>query len=184
MAGLEPLAPAEVDARAAGVRLLVLDVDGVLTDGGIVMDDAGAEFKRFHVRDGHGIKLLQRRGIPVALITGRRSGVVEQRAAELGIEHVYQGAEDKRAALADLLERLDTDPQAVAMVGDDVVDLPLLVRAGLAVTVADGHAAVRERAHWVTEAAGGRGAVREVTDRILRAQGHEDALLRDYLEPG
>jgi 3-deoxy-D-manno-octulosonate 8-phosphate phosphatase (KDO 8-P phosphatase) len=184
MAGLGPLEPAEVDARAARTGLLVLDVDGVLTDGGIVMDDAGNELKRFHVRDGHGIKLVQRRGIPVAVITGRRSGVVEQRAAELGIEHVYQGAEDKRAAMRDLLARLDLAPEAVAMVGDDVVDLPLLARAGLAVTVADGHPAVRERAHWVTASGGGRGAVREVCDRLLRAQGHETALLQDYLEPG
>ncbi|HKL78170.1 MAG TPA: HAD hydrolase family protein [Gammaproteobacteria bacterium] len=179
-----PLPADEVDARAAGIRLLVLDVDGVLTDGGIVMDDAGNEFKRFHVRDGHGIKLAQRHGIAVGLITGRRSGVVAERAAELGIAHVYQGAEDKRAALADLLARLDLAPAAMAMVGDDVVDLPLLVQAGLAVTVADGHPAVRERAHWVTAHGGGAGAVREVCDRVLRAQGHEAALLQDYLEPG
>jgi 3-deoxy-D-manno-octulosonate 8-phosphate phosphatase (KDO 8-P phosphatase) len=159
-------------------------VDGVLTEGGIYMDDAGAEYKRFDVRDGHGIKLLQRFGVGVALITGRTSGVVTHRAAELGIEHVYQGRVAKAPALDELLTATGMPAEAMAVVGDDVVDLPLMVRAGLAVTVADAHPAVTGRAHWTTAAAGGRGAVREVADRILRVQGHEATLIEGYLEAG
>ena len=181
---LSPLAPEAVDSRLAATRLLVLDVDGVLTAGGIFMDFEGREYKRFDVRDGHGIKLLQRFGVDVAIITGRRSGVVEQRARELGIEHVIQGALRKGEAFNELLATTGADPEQVAMVGDDVVDLPVMVRAGLALTVADGHPAVRERAHWATEACGGHGAVREIADRLLQAQGHWDDLLAAYLEPG
>ncbi|MFP4560873.1 MAG: KdsC family phosphatase [Thiohalorhabdus sp.] len=181
MSGLQPLSPAEVDRRAAAVELLVLDVDGVLTDGGIVLDDDGRELKRFHVRDGHGIKLLQRHGVPVAVVTGRTSGVVAARAEELGIAHLYQGREQKAPAFQELLERVNVAPEAVAMVGDDVVDLPILSRAGLAVTVPNAHPAVRERAHWCTESLGGQGAVREVTDRLLRAKGLEGKILAGYL---
>jgi 3-deoxy-D-manno-octulosonate 8-phosphate phosphatase (KDO 8-P phosphatase) len=180
---LTPLPPETVDRHLATTRLLVLDVDGVLTAGGIYMDFEGREYKRFDVRDGHGIKLAQRFGVTVAIITGRRSGVVEQRARELGIEHVIQGAVRKGEAFDDLLAATGADPASVAMVGDDVVDLPVMVRAGLGLTVADGHAAVRERAHWTTASAGGHGAVREITDRLLQAQGHWDTLLADYLEP-
>ena len=179
---LAPLSPEAVDARLARTRLLVLDVDGVLTAGGIFMDFEGREYKRFDVRDGHGIKLAQRVGVGVAIITGRRSGVVEQRARELGIDPVIQGAARKGEAFAELLAATGSAPDDVAMVGDDVVDLPVMVRAGLALTVADAHPAVRERAHWATAARGGHGAVREVVDRLLRAQGHWDDLLTGYLE--
>ncbi|HKJ70144.1 MAG TPA: HAD-IIIA family hydrolase [Gammaproteobacteria bacterium] len=171
-----------LDARMAAVRLLVLDVDGVLTAGGIFMDDDGREYKRFDVRDGHGIKLLQRFGVAVAIITGRRSGVVEQRARELGIEHVIQGALRKGEAFTELLAATGADAERVAMVGDDVVDLPVMVRAGLGLTVADAHPEVRTRAHWITESPGGHGAVREIADRLLRAQGHWDELMAGYLE--
>ena len=184
MEPIAPLSPASVDRCLANVRLLVLDVDGVLTEGGIFMDDAGREYKRFDVRDGHGLKLLQRFGLTVAVITGRTSGVVRERTAELGIAHVYQGYVAKAPALAALLDATGESAEALAVVGDDVVDLPLMVRAGLAVTVADAHPSVRERAHWTTANAGGHGAVREVVDRILRVQGHEEALLAGYLEPG
>lgn len=178
-----PLTAAELDERLAGIRLLVLDVDGVLTAGGIFMDEDGREYKRFHVRDGHGIKLLQGIGVTVAIISGRRSGVVDQRARELGIEHVIQGATDKGKAFTELLAATGADPDEAAMIGDDVVDLPIMVRAGLALTVANAHPAVRERAHWTTTAGGGDGAVREVTDRLLRAQDRWDELLAGYLEP-
>ena len=178
-----PLDPEALEARASGVRLLILDVDGVLTDGGIVLDDSGREYKRFHVRDGHGIKLLQQQGISVAIVTGRRSAVVEHRAWELGIREVHQGAVQKGPALEEVLEACGVAPAEAAMIGDDVVDLPILSRTGLAVAVADAHPAVRERAHWVTAAGGGRGAVREVADRILRARGLEEKVLSAYLEP-
>ncbi|MFA9459744.1 KdsC family phosphatase [Thiohalorhabdus sp. Cl-TMA] len=184
MSGLHPLSPTEVDARAAAVELLVLDVDGVLTDGGILMDDDGRELKRFHVRDGHGIKLLQHYGVPVAVITGRTSGVVAKRAEELGIAYVYQGYRRKEPAFQALLEQVNVAAAAVAMVGDDVVDLPIMVQAGLTVTVPNAHSLVRRRAHWCTHSAGGHGAVREVTDRLLRAKGLEERILADYLTPG
>jgi len=183
MSALRPLPDAEIDARAAAVELLVLDVDGVLTDGGILMDDDGRELKRFHVRDGHGIKLLQRHGVPVAVITGRSSRVVAHRAEELGIAHLFQGYERKAPAFRDLLERVNVAPEAVAMVGDDVVDLPIMVQAGLAVTVPNAHPEVGRRAHWCTGCAGGQGAVREVADRLLRARGLEESILAGYLEP-
>ena len=179
---LSPLSPEEVEQRLAGIRLLILDVDGVLTAGGIFMDFEGREYKRFDVRDGHGIKLLQRYGVTVAIITGRRSGVVERRARELGIEHVIQGAARKGEACDTLLEETGADPARTAMVGDDVVDLPVMVRTGLALTVADAHPAVRERAHWTTAERGGHGAVREIADRLLQAQGRWDELLAAYLE--
>ena len=168
-------------ARARAVRLLLLDVDGVLTDGGLRYDDGGGEAKTFHVHDGHGLKMLQAQGVPVGIITSRQSPLVARRASELGIAHLRQGASDKRAALDALLADLGLDAQAVAYVGDDVIDLPVMTRVGLAVAVADAHPEVRARAHWVTRAAGGRGAVREVCDLLLAATGRLDAALAPYL---
>ncbi|ROR29762.1 KdsC family phosphatase [Inmirania thermothiophila] len=165
------LAQDELVRRAAGIRLLVLDVDGVLTDGRLYVDEAGRETKAFHVRDGHGIKLAHRAGIAVALVSGRRSGAVDARAAELGIGHVCAGVEDKAAALARLCRETGIDAAAAACVGDDVVDLPMMAAAGLAVAVADAHPAVLARAHWVTSRPGGAGAVREVCDLLLAARG-------------
>lgn len=178
---LSPLSPEAVQDRLARTRLLILDVDGVLTAGGIHMDFEGREYKRFDVRDGHGIKLLQRHGVAVAIITGRRSAVVERRAQELGIEPVIQGAARKGEALDQVLATTGAEAEHTAMVGDDVVDLPVMVRTGLGLTVADAHPAVRQRAHWTTANAGGHGAVREIADWLLQAQGHWDNLLADYL---
>ena len=167
--------------RAHDVRLLLLDVDGVLTDGGLRYDDGDGEAKTFHVHDGHGLKMLQEQGIPVGIITSRESPLVARRAAELGIEHLHQGCGDKRKTFSALLQRLDLDASAVAYVGDDVIDLPVMTGVGLAIAVADAHPEVRGRAHWVTSANGGRGAVREVCDLLLAAQGRLDAALRPYL---
>lgn len=181
MTTIGPLPTEELEHRLARIRLLVLDVDGVLTEGGIYMADDGAEHKRFDVRDGHGIKLLQQAGIRVAIVSGRRAPVVTHRAEELGIEHVTQGAIRKGPAFEALLVATGVEAESVAAVGDDVVDLPLLTRCGLAVTVADAHPEVRKRAHWTTEAPGGHGAVRELADRLLTAQGHWWGLIDDYL---
>jgi len=167
--------------RAARIRLLALDVDGVLTDGQLYFDSQGNELKAFNTRDGLGLKALQRFGIELAIITGRRSSMVAARAAQLQIQHVYQGSDDKLSAYMDLLEKTRLAPEQVCYAGDDWVDLPVLQRVGLAVTVADADPEVRNRVHWVTGRAGGRGAVREICDRILSAQGHDRVLLQELL---
>jgi 3-deoxy-D-manno-octulosonate 8-phosphate phosphatase (KDO 8-P phosphatase) len=153
------------------VRLLILDVDGVLTDGKIIIDDAGLESKQFDVRDGHGLKMLMRCGIGVVLLTGRRSRVVEHRAADLGITEVHQGVWNKAEAFTGILERAELAPEATAYVGDDVVDIPLLKRVGFSVAVADAVPEVQKIVDHVTKCPGGRGAVREVCEIILGAQG-------------
>src|SRR5262245_51065162 len=161
--------------RCAGVDLLVLDVDGVLTEGGIVYGalgrEANLEVKAFHVRDGSGLKLWHLAGKRSAIITGRSSPLVEVRASELGVSRVLQGAADKRPALEQLLHELNVSAQAACCVGDDVPDLPALALAGLAVVAGDGCPEARAAAHYVTRARGGRGAVRETIERILRCQG-------------
>jgi 3-deoxy-D-manno-octulosonate 8-phosphate phosphatase (KDO 8-P phosphatase) len=165
---------------ARAVRLLICDVDGVLTDGRIIFDDNGVQSKSFDVRDGHGLKMLQREGVTVALITGRSSKVVEARARELGITEVFQGIKQKRPVFEELIARLGLKPREVAYVGDDVVDLPVMVLVGLSVAVADAHADVRAMADHVTERPGGRGAVREVCELILKAKGHWDEIIKAY----
>ncbi len=156
--------------RANDVRLLVLDVDGVLTDGRLYFSARGEELKCFHVRDGAGIVQLVRAGIQVAVISGRSSRAVERRMSELGVTWVRQGIEDKLAALQELLDILSLGPQAVACMGDDLADVPIFEVARLAVAVADAHASVKSRAHFITQALGGQGAVREVCDLILESQ--------------
>lgn len=157
--------------RCAGIRLLVVDVDGVLTDGGIVYTSDGVELKRFHVRDGSALKLWNQDGRRSAVITGRRSPLVEVRAAELGVQFVYQGASDKMTSYRELLARSGASPAEVCYVGDDLPDLPLLRHCGLAVAVADACPEARADAHYVARQAGGRGAVREVIELVLRCQG-------------
>lgn len=163
------------------LKLLILDVDGVLTDGRLFFDDNGKEYKCFHARDGHGIKLLRQSGVQVAVISGRKSNSVALRMQTLGVELVYQGHENKRAAFAEILQSLNLSVKQVAYVGDDVLDLPVMVQAGFAVAVADAHFAVKQHAHWCTEIAGGQGAVREVCDLIMQVQGSFDAMLQTYL---
>ncbi|MBU2262566.1 MAG: HAD-IIIA family hydrolase [Proteobacteria bacterium] len=153
------------------VKLLILDVDGVLTDGRIIIDDAGAESKNFDVRDGHGLKILMRYGIEVALLTGRRSQVVEHRAAELGIAEVHQGIWNKAEVFAEILQRRNLAPEETAYAGDDVVDIPVLRQVGFAVAMADAVPEVCHVADYVTSCRGGRGAVRELCEMILKAQG-------------
>jgi 3-deoxy-D-manno-octulosonate 8-phosphate phosphatase (KDO 8-P phosphatase) len=167
--------------RAARIRMLVLDVDGVLTDGNLYFDDQGNETKAFCTRDGLGMRALQQHGTVLALITGRQSAIVEHRAANLGVKHVYQGRNDKLNAFNELLAETGIDEQQVCYAGDDWVDLPVLERVGLAVTVADADPVVKKRVHWITTREGGRGAVREICDLILAARGLDQAVLDGIL---
>lgn len=171
----------DVIARAQAVRLAVFDVDGVLTDGRLYMNDAGEEIKAFHTLDGHGLKMLNATGIELAIITGRTSKSVELRARNLGFAYLFQGVEDKLAKFTELMHSLNIEASATAFMGDDVVDLPCLIRAGLAIAVPAAPALVRRHAHYVTEAQGGMGAVREACELIMRAQGTLDAQLAKYL---
>ena len=157
-------------ALAARLRLLVLDVDGVMTDGALYFGARGEQLKVFHVRDGHGVKLLQAAGVQVAVISGRKSAAVARRCRDLGIRHVFQGIDDKSRALDGLLKRLRLTPAQFACVGDDTPDVPLFVRAAFAVAVADAHPLARAAAHRITTLPGGRGAVREVCDWLLDAR--------------
>ncbi len=174
---------ADVVLEAAGkIKLLILDVDGVLTDGGIILDNEGNELKSFHVRDGHGIRLLIRKGVDVAIITGRRSKVVERRAHELGVKEVYQKCFNKVIAYERIKETFALQDEEIAYIGDDVVDIPLLRRVGLPVTVADASEDVRAFSMIVTGNRGGRGAVREITDLILKAKGFWEEIINDYIK--
>lgn len=172
------------EAKAARVRLFLVDVDGVLTDGGIILDDDGRETKRFNVRDGHGIVLLRRAGIDVGIITGRTSRVVEVRARDLGISLVRQGVLDKLAALREVLDATGRRPEEVSYVGDDLVDLPILRNVGFAAVVADADAAIVPAADYVSSRPGGHGAVREIIEFVLRAQGAWDTVTAKYLAEG
>lgn len=168
--------------RAAGIRLLALDVDGVLTDGKIYFDSEGRELKSFYTRDGLGMKALQRSGTRLAIITGRKSPMVTQRATELDIDFVFQGSSDKLEAYMELLDQSGLEDKQVCYAGDDWIDLPVLRRCGLAITVPTADRELRERVHWVTTRDGGDGAVREICDLILTAQGHFERLLQEILE--
>lgn len=164
------------------VKLLILDADGVLTDGSIVYTDEGVELKAFNVRDGHGIKLLMRSGIGVAIITARESRAMSHRAQNLGITDLYQGRLDKAAALDEILKSKKLNPLQIAYVGDDIIDLPVLRQVGFSVAVADAVREVKERVDYVTAAFGGKGAVREVVELILKTQGRWDEVMKRYLE--
>ena len=171
----------DIIARARAVRLVVFDVDGVLTDGALYIDTEGREHKVFHSRDGHGMKMLRDCGVELAIITGRSSPAVTHRMASLGIEHVFQGQQDKLPAFRQLLVTLGLEAEQAAYVGDDVVDLPIMRRVGFAVAVADAHPLVKRHAHWQTANPGGRGAARDVCELIMEAQGRLDAVLERYL---
>ena len=159
----------DIQDRAKAIKLMAFDIDGVMTDGGLHYTDDGGELKTFNVQDGLGIKLLQRAGFEVAIVTGRTSGVVAARAADLAIHHVYQGVGNKHQAVAELLARLSLDWRECAFMGDDLIDLPVMRHCGLAIAPANARPIVRELAHVVTRASGGRGAVREAIELILAA---------------
>jgi 3-deoxy-D-manno-octulosonate 8-phosphate phosphatase (KDO 8-P phosphatase) len=168
--------------KAKKLKLLILDVDGVLTDGSLFFDQEGNEYKAFHARDGHGIKLLRQTGVEVAVISGRKSNSVALRMKSLGIEHVYQGHENKIAAFNEIIAKIGITPEQAAHVGDDLLDLPIMIRVGLAVAVADANFVVKQHADWCTSLSGGHGAVREVCDFIMQAQGHFDDIVATYLK--
>ncbi len=167
--------------RASRIRLAIFDVDGVLTDGSLYLGDDGQEYKAFHSRDGHGMVMLLGTGVRLAVITGRQSEVVRLRMESLGIPHIYQGQRDKIPAYLHLRDSLDLADSDIAYVGDDVVDLPIMRRVGLAVAVGDAHPAVRRHAHWCTSLGGGRGAAREVCELIMEAQGTLEPSIARYL---
>jgi 3-deoxy-D-manno-octulosonate 8-phosphate phosphatase (KDO 8-P phosphatase) len=167
--------------RAARIRLMIFDIDGVLTDGSLHYGPEGEIFKTFNVLDGHGIKLLQQSGILTAIISARKSSIVERRAADLGVSHVQQGVHDKREVFEHLLAQTGNTAENCGFIGDDVIDLPVLLRVGFAASVPNAHPEVQSRVHYVTKASGGAGAVRELCDFILRAQGKYEAALAQYL---
>ncbi|UCD70655.1 MAG: HAD-IIIA family hydrolase [Syntrophobacterales bacterium] len=167
--------------KAKNVKLLILDVDGVLTDGRIVIDDRGVETKCFDVRDGHGIKLLKRANIEVVIITGRKSHVVSHRARELGIDSVYQNIHDKLEVYQALLDDKGLKDEEVGFMGDDLVDLPLMKRVGFSAVVADGIEDLKSCADYISRNRGGRGAVREISELILKAQGKWAEVMERYL---
>ena len=176
-----PLSLEEVHARARRVRLLLLDVDGVLTDGTINVDSVGGESKLFFIRDGLSLVWARREGIEVGLLSGRPSQATTRRAAELGIRIVVQGGTDKRGGYAEILASNGFTDEDVAYMGDDLVDLPVLGKVGLATAPADAIAEVRSRVHWVSPSAAGRGAVRELVQLVFEAQGRWSGLVDSYL---
>ncbi len=167
--------------RAARLRIMVFDVDGVLTDGRLWYGPLGEELKAFHVRDGHGLKLLAQCGVTAALLTGRRSKALTVRAAELGLRHVLQGVEDKRPAFDQLLAELGVEPDAAGYMGDDLPDVPVLRHCGFACVPPGAHALALRRAHYVADAPAGGGAAREVCEYVLGAQGRLEGALAKYL---
>jgi len=171
----------EAYERARQVRLVIFDVDGVLTDGRIFLNDAGEETKGFHSRDGHGMKLLKQAGLETAIISGRTARCVEVRASGLDVGVLYQGVEDKLAVYEELLRRTGLTPEQTAYIGDDVVDLPVMRRCGFAACVPEAPEVVRAHAHYICRLPGGLGAVREWCEMILRAQGRFDQALARYL---
>ncbi len=167
--------------RAKQIRLIIFDVDGVLTDSSLFLGDDGQEYKAFNSRDGLGMKLLQKSGVEIGIITGRTSNVVALRMESLGIRHVYQGRRHKVPAFEELRDKLGLVNEQIAYVGDDVVDLPVMRQVGLAITVSDAHPLVKQHAHWQTRAGGGRGAAREICEMLMEAQGNLDQAFEKYL---
>ena len=178
---MQTLTP-ELQARAAAVKLLIMDVDGVLTDGRIFIRDNGEEIKSFHTLDGHGLKMLQATGVQTAIITGRDAPSVGVRVRQLGIGHYYKGIHDKRAAYAQLRAEAGVEEHECAFIGDDVVDLPVMVRCGLPVAVPEAHRFTLQHAAYVTQKSAGNGAVRELCDLIMQAQGTLEAALQEYVK--
>jgi 3-deoxy-D-manno-octulosonate 8-phosphate phosphatase (KDO 8-P phosphatase) len=168
-------------ARAARIKLMIFDVDGILTDGSLHFGPDGEIIKTFNVLDGHGIKMLQQSGVAAAIISARQSPIVLKRATDLGIRYVQQGIHDKRSAFEQLLKETSVPADMCGFIGDDVIDLPILTRVGFAASVPNGHAEVRSRVHYVTQACGGHGAAREICDLVLRAQGKYEAAMALYL---
>lgn len=171
----------DILARAAKIKLLVFDVDGVLTDGSLYLTEQGEELKAFNSRDGHGMKMLQSTGVDIAIITGRTSNIVSHRMQELEIKYVYQGQKNKLLAYQKLLSQLSLTAEQIAYIGDDIVDLPVMRKVGLSVAVQDAHDLVKKYAHWLTPSNGGKGAGRDICELIMQARGTLDSELEKYL---
>jgi 3-deoxy-D-manno-octulosonate 8-phosphate phosphatase (KDO 8-P phosphatase) len=171
-----------IQTLSRDIKLIIFDIDGVLTNGTLFLGDDGQEYKAFNSRDGHGMRMLLECGLRAAIITGRKSNVVEHRMRDLGIDIVYQGFRDKRPAFRALLEETGLDTRHIAYMGDDVVDLPVMTRVGMAIATADAHPFVLQHADYVTRACGGAGAAREAIETILQAQGLLEDKLQSYLE--
>lgn len=161
----------ELASRLQSIKLLICDVDGVFSDGRIYMGNNGEELKTFHTRDGYGVKALQGTGVALAVITGRESKIVSNRMGALGIEHIYQGCDNKLLAFDEILQKTGLQAHQCAYIGDDLIDWPVMEQCGVGICVADGHPWLRQHACWVTRTRGGQGAVREVCDTIMQAQG-------------
>ena len=173
--------PVDVIERARKIRLVIFDVDGVLTDGSLFIGDDGQEYKAFNSKDGHGIKMMLRNGIDGAIITGRTSRVVEHRVVDLGLTNVRQGCADKLPVYEEMIAELGLSEEQTAFFGDDIVDLPIMLRAGLAVATNDAHPMVKQYSHWVTPSDGGRGAARDLADMMMFAQGTYESEMLKYL---
>jgi len=171
--------------KAQNIKLVVFDVDGVLTDGSLFFDNQGQEYKAFNSKDGHGMRMLIDNGVEIAIITGRQSELVKHRAENLKLtpELIYQGHRDKLPAFNDLLKKTGLSKDHVAFVGDDVIDLPIMSQVGLSVAVGDAHWFVKEQSDWISKENGGKGAVREICEFILDSQGKLDTLLQEYIKP-
>lgn len=172
----------QASQKAAQVRLMIFDVDGILTDGSLQYSADGEIVKTFHVLDGQGIKLLQQAGVATAIMSARQSAIVTKRASDLGISHVLQGVHDKKAAFLHLITQLNINPEHCGFIGDDVIDLPVLLRVGFAASVPNAHLEVISRVDYVTRASGGCGAVRELCDFILKAQNKYTDALAPYID--
>ncbi|MCI0505354.1 MAG: 3-deoxy-manno-octulosonate-8-phosphatase KdsC [Gammaproteobacteria bacterium] len=171
----------EILKRAKNIKLVVFDVDGVLTDGSLFYGDDGQEYKAFNSRDGHGMKMLQESGVQIGIITGRTSEVVLHRMKNLQVQHIYQGRLEKLPAFEELIGKLGMEREQVAYVGDDVVDLPIMLRVGLAISVPNAHDLAKQHAHWITAKPAGAGAARDICEMIMKAQGTYDAAIAKYL---
>lgn len=171
----------EVLEKAKNIKLVIFDVDGVLTDGSLFYGDDGQEYKAFNSLDGHGMKMLQDSGVLVGIITGRTSDVVMHRMKNLKVTHIYQGKLEKLPAYEELIQKLSLQPEEVAYVGDDVVDLPVMIRVGLAITVPSAHELAKKHAHWITSQRAGSGAAREICEMIMKAQGTFEPAMSKYL---
>ncbi len=172
----------DIEQKATAIRLVIFDVDGVLTDGSLFIGDDGQEYKAFNSKDGHGMVMLRQSGVEIAIITGRSSEVVRIRMASLGIQHVYQGKREKLPAYQELKQVTGLSDDQIAYVGDDIVDLPVMTRVGFAITVQDAHPLAKQHAHWVTPSGGGRGAAREVCELLMDAQGTLQRAQQHYLD--
>ena len=171
----------EVLEKAKNIKLVIFDVDGVLTDGSLFYGDDGQEYKAFNSLDGHGMKMLQESGVLIGIITGRTSDVVTHRMKNLKVDHVYQGKLEKLPAYEELIQKLSLKPEQVAYVGDDVVDLPIMIRVGLAIAVPSAHELTKQHANWITTKSAGAGAAREICEFIMKAQGTFESAMEKYL---